>query len=122
MPKRVLVVDDDDDIRRTVQVHLKRAGYQIILARDGKEALEKARAELPDLIVMDVMMPRMTGFDALEHLKADPTTEAIPVVMLTAESRDEDLFVGWSRGVHSYLTKPFRPDEVVATVKSILDE
>jgi len=121
MARRILAVDDDDGIRRMVQVHLKRAGYTVITARDGQEAVEKARAEQPDAIVMDVMMPRMTGFEALDVLKADPQTAGIPVILLTAESRDEDLFTGWSRGVHAYLTKPFRPEELIAGVQGVLE-
>ncbi len=119
MAKRILVVDDERHIVRLVQVNLERAGYEVLTAYDGVEALEVARAELPDMVILDVMMPRMDGFETLKELRADARTKEIPVIMLTAKAQDADIFKGWSSGVDSYLTKPFNPRELLAFVNRI---
>jgi two-component system alkaline phosphatase synthesis response regulator PhoP len=121
MAKKVLVVDDEPHIVRLVEVNLQRAGYDVIKAMDGVEALEQVKAEIPDMIVLDVMMPRMDGFTVLKHLKADPQTQEIPVIMLTAKAQDADIFKGWQSGVDSYLTKPFNPMELLTFVKRIFE-
>ncbi len=123
--KTILVVDDEKHIVRLVQINLERAGYKVITAQDGKEGLQKAQQEKPDLIVLDVMMPYMDGFEVLKHLKKDPETRNIPVIMLTAKAQDADVFRGWKEGVDTYLTKPFNPMELLSFVKRIfqsLDE
>jgi two-component system, OmpR family, alkaline phosphatase synthesis response regulator PhoP len=117
--RKILVVDDERHIVRLIQVNLERAGYQVVTAFDGKEALKKVDAEKPDLVVMDVMMPYMDGFEALKNLQANPATRDIPVVMLTAKAQDADIFRGWSSGVSAYLTKPFNPLELLTFVKRI---
>ena len=125
MAKKILAVDDERAIVRLVQVNLERHGYEVVTAFDGKEALEKVASELPDLIVLDVMMPYMDGFEVLQNLKKDPQTRDIPVIMLTAKAQDADVFRGWQSGVECYLTKPFNPMELIAFVKRIfksLDE
>jgi two-component system alkaline phosphatase synthesis response regulator PhoP len=119
--KRILAVDDERHIVRLVQVNLERAGYQVISAFDGKEALKKVESEKPDLIVLDVMMPHMDGFEVLKRLKADDKTKNIPVVMLTAKAQDADVFRGWASGVDCYLTKPFNPIELLTFVKRIFE-
>lgn len=119
MAKKILVVDDERHIVRLVEVNLTRAGYDIVTAYDGIEALEKVKAEKPDMIVLDVMMPRMDGFEVLKRLQADPDTQDIPVIMLTAKAQDADIFRGWSSGVSSYLTKPFNPRELLTFVERI---
>ena len=119
MAKTILVVDDERHIVRLVQVNLERAGYEVTTAYDGVEALEAVRSELPDMIILDVMMPRMDGFEALKKLRADAQTKDIPVIMLTAKAQDADIFKGWSSGVDSYLTKPFNPRELLAFVDRI---
>ena len=121
MPKKILAVDDERHIVRLVEVNLQRAGYEVVTAYDGKEALEKVHAEKPDLVVLDVMMPYMDGFEVLKNLKADPITAEIPVIMLTAKAQDADVFRGWQSGVDCYLTKPFNPMELLAFVKRIFD-
>ena len=121
MPKKILAVDDERHIVRLVEVNLQRAGYQVVTAFDGREALEKVKAENPDLVVLDVMMPYMDGFEVLKNLKADPTTAEIPVIMLTAKAQDADVFRGWQSGVDCYLTKPFNPMELLTFVKRIFD-
>jgi DNA-binding response OmpR family regulator len=119
LPKKILAVDDEKHIVRLVQVNLERAGYQVVTAFDGVDALEKVKAEHPDMIVCDVMMPRMDGFEVLRNLKADAVTRDIPVIMLTAKAQDADVFKGWQSGVDAYLTKPFNPMELLAFVKRI---
>jgi len=122
MPKKILAVDDERHIVRLVEVNLVRAGYEVVTAYDGREALEKVKAEKPDLIVLDVMMPYMDGFEVLKTLKAEPVTAEIPVIMLTAKAQDADIFRGWQSGVDCYLTKPFNPMELLTFVKRIFDQ
>ncbi|HET6386589.1 MAG TPA: response regulator [Armatimonadota bacterium] len=119
MAKKILAVDDEKHIVRLVQVNLERAGYQVVTAFDGVEALEKVKGERPDMIVCDVMMPRMDGFEVLRNLKSDASTRDIPVIMLTAKAQDADVLRGWTSGVDCYLTKPFNPMELLSFVKRI---
>ena len=121
MPKKILAVDDERHIVRLVEVNLARAGYNVVTAFDGREALQKVESEKPDLVVLDVMMPFMDGFEVLRTLKADPKTAEIPVIMLTAKAQDADVFRGWQSGVDCYLTKPFNPMELLTFVKRIFD-
>ncbi len=119
MPKKILAVDDERHIVRLVQVNLQRAGYEVVTAFDGKEALEKIKSENPDLVVLDVMMPYMDGFEVLQTLRKDPATRELPVIMLTAKAQDADVFRGWQSGVDCYLTKPFNPMELISFVRRI---
>ncbi len=119
--KRVLVVDDERHIVRLVQVNLERQGYEVLTAYDGVECLEKAKSEQPDLIVLDVMMPRMDGFEALQRLKSDPETSHIPVIMLTARTQDRDVLQGYQYGADLYLTKPFSPMELLSLVRRVFE-
>src|SRR5579862_6075603 len=121
MPKKILAVDDERHIVRLVQVNLQRAGYEVVTAFDGKEALEKVESENPDLVVLDVMMPYMDGFEVLKTLRKDPRTRELPVIMLTAKAQDADVFRGWQSGVDCYLTKPFNPMELISFVKRIFN-
>jgi CheY-like chemotaxis protein len=113
---RVLAVDDEPAIRRLIQVHLERAGYEVLLARDAHEALAQVRARRPDLILLDVIMPGPDGFQVLEALKADPATGEIPVIMLTARSDDDHMRHGLREGADLYLAKPFDPQALRAVV------
>lgn len=119
MARRILAVDDEKHIVRLIQVNLERQGYEVLTAFDGKEALQKVEEERPDLVVLDVMMPYMDGFEVLQNLKRNPETRDIPVIMLTAKAQDADVFKGWQSGVDCYLTKPFNPMELIAFVKRI---
>jgi two-component system alkaline phosphatase synthesis response regulator PhoP len=121
VPKKILAVDDEKHIVRLVQANLDRAGYEVVTAFDGKEALQKVAEENPDLIVLDVMMPYMDGFEVLQNLRRNPSTRDIPVIMLTAKAQDADVFKGWQSGVDCYLTKPFNPMELLSFVKRIFD-
>ena len=109
MAKKILACDDEKNIVRLIQVNLERAGYNVITAFDGKEALHKVLHEHPDLVVLDVMMPYMDGFEVLQNLRRHAITRDIPVIMLTAKAQDNDVFRGWQSGVDCYLTKPFYP-------------
>lgn len=120
MPAKVLVCDDERHIVRLIQVNLERQGYTVVTAFDGKEGLEKVKSEKPNLLVLDVMMPYMDGFEVLKNLRRDPETENLPVVMLTAKAQDKDVFEGYHYGADMYLTKPFNPMELVTFVKRIL--
>ena len=119
MPKKILAVDDERHIVRLVQVNLERAGYEVVTAFDGKDALEKVASEQPDLVVLDVMMPYMDGFEVLQNLRKNQSTRDLPVIMLTAKAQDADVFRGWQSGVDCYLTKPFNPMELISFVKRI---
>jgi adenylate cyclase len=111
--RRVVVADDDPDIVDILTFNLTTAGYEVTSAADGVEALELVRASMPDLVVLDIMMPRMDGLAALAALKADEATKEIPVVMLTAKTSDTDQWAGWEAGADYYITKPFDLDELL---------
>lgn len=121
MATKILVVDDEKHIRRLVEINLKTKGYEVEMAEDGIEALEKIKANKPDLVVLDVMMPRKDGFETLQDLMADPETSDLPVIMLTAKAQDADIFKGWASGVAAYLTKPFNPKELITFVERVLE-
>lgn len=120
MAKRILAVDDEKHIVRLIQVNLERAGYEVVTANDGAQALAIVEQDPPDLIVLDWMMPQLNGYETLKKLKADPKTEHIPVVMLTAKSQDQDVLKGWQGGADCYLTKPFNPMELLTFVRRII--
>ena len=119
MAKKILAVDDERHIVRLVQINLQKAGYEVVTATNGIEALAQVAQVKPDLVVMDVMMPEMDGLEALEKMKADPEMAKIPVIMLTAKAQDADVFSGWQKGADLYLTKPFNPAELLNFVKRI---
>jgi two-component system, OmpR family, alkaline phosphatase synthesis response regulator PhoP len=121
VPRKILAVDDEKHIVRLVQVNLERQGYEVVTANDGREALQKVEEERPDLVVLDVMMPYMDGFEVLQNMRRNPATRDIPVIMLTAKAQDADVFKGWQSGVDCYLTKPFNPMELLSFVKRIFD-
>jgi len=120
MAHRVFIVDDEINIRRLVEVNLTKEGYIVEQAVDGVDALEKIKANPPDLIILDVMMPRKDGFETLKDLMSNPQTANIPVIMLTAKAQDKDIFKGWQSGVSAYLTKPFNPRELIVFTERIL--
>ena len=117
---RVLICDDDPAILRVLQVNLEVEGYETLLAHHGEEALKVAGAEHPDLIILDIMMPRMDGYETCLALKADPDTKAIPVVFLSAKAQDSDIAKGKTYEVEDYLTKPFDPDTLIEVVERVL--
>ncbi len=120
MPKTILVVDDEMQSVKLIGMLLQRRGYEIVAATLGSQGLEKARAERPDLIILDVMMPDMDGFEVCRRLRADPTTAAIPVIMFTAKTMVDDKVTGFQAGADDYLTKPVHPDELATRVEALL--
>ena len=117
---KVLVVDDEEDIRDLVGMNLKRQGFSVVLAADGIAALTVAKAELPDVIVLDLMLPGKDGIQVFKELKADPQLEKIPVIMLTAKGELNDKIQGLELGTDDYVTKPFSPKELVLRLKAVL--
>jgi two-component system phosphate regulon response regulator PhoB len=118
--ERVLVVDDEPDIAALVSFHLVKAGYRVSTASNGTDALAQARHEHPALIVLDLMLPGLSGYDVLEQLRADESTREVAVLMLTARKEEQDRIRGLSLGADDYLTKPFSPQELVLRVGAIL--
>jgi two-component system alkaline phosphatase synthesis response regulator PhoP len=118
---RILVVDDEPGIVDIARANLEGYGYIVIAAHDGEEALEKVKTEKPDLVVLDILMPEMDGWDVLEQIESDTELAGIPVIMLTARASDEDVLRGLETGAVEYMTKPFYPQDLVAAVKINLD-
>lgn len=110
--KTVLVVDDEQDILDLVRFRLEHDGYRVITASDGEAGLSLARTERPDLCVLDVMMPKLSGLEVLARLRDDPSTAAMRVILLTARGQDADVDRGFELGAHDYVTKPFSPKEL----------
>ncbi len=117
---RVLVVDDSDVIRTLIAVNLELEGFEVVQAVDGQDALEKVIDVRPDVITIDVRMPRLDGFDTVERLRADPRTSAMKIAMVTACAQADDLRRGDEVGVDAYLTKPFDPSALVRTVRDLV--
>jgi CheY-like chemotaxis protein len=119
---KILIAEDERDIRELIAFTLRFAGFEIELASNGVEAVEIAPKVVPDLILMDVRMPRMTGYQACEALKEDPVTKDIPVVFLSAKGQESEIQEGLGVGAKEYILKPFAPETLTAQVKRILKE
>jgi len=117
---KILIAEDERDIRDLVSFTLKFAGYEVVAASDGQDAYEKALAERPDLILMDVRMPRMTGYEACKKIKGEPSIKDIPIVFLSAKGQETEIRTGLEAGAEEYLLKPFAPDELIARVSELL--
>ena len=118
--KRILICDDDPAILRVLEVNLEVEGYDVLLAHHGEEAYEVAKANQPDLIILDIMMPRLDGYQTCEKLKGDDETKAIPVVFLSAKAQQSDIDKGKAFGVADYLTKPFDPTDLLDVVERLV--
>jgi len=116
----VLVADDDDDIRSLVIFRLERSGYRTVVARDGEEALALALERVPALAVLDVMMPKLDGYEVTRRLRSEDATRGMPVILLTARAQDADVARGFESGADDYIRKPFSPQELLARVQAIL--
>ncbi len=119
-PTLVLVADDNDDILALVTFRLERAGYAVIQARDGQEALRLAVEHRPSLAILDLMMPRLDGYEVTRGIRADPAIADMPVVLLTARSQEADVARGFEVGADDYIRKPFSPQELVSRISAIL--
>lgn len=117
---KILIAEDERDIRDLVAFTLRFAGYEVIPASNGEEAVNLVPKEKPDLILMDVRMPRMTGYDACRILKADPEMKDIPIVFLSAKGQESEIQTGMDVGAEEYMLKPFAPDQLTERVKAIL--
>ena len=120
MSEKILVVDDEKDLVDLVVYNLEKAGYRTLRAHDGEVAVRKALTEGADVVVLDVMLPLLDGWEVLKRLRADPKTAKLPVLMLTARGEETDKVLGLELGADDYLTKPFSPRELVARVKALL--
>ena len=119
---KILVVDDEIYIVHILDFSLGMEGYSVVTALDGEQALEKARSEKPDLIVLDIMMPKLDGYETCKRLKAEDATKAIPVILLSAKGRNVDQKVGFEVGADDYITKPFSPRKLVERINAILGQ
>jgi DNA-binding response OmpR family regulator len=117
---KVLVVDDEEYIQHILNFSFGAEGYEVITAADGEEAVKKARHEKPDIIVLDIMMPKMDGYEACKKLKTDPQTKGIPVILLTAKGRDIDRKLGSEAGADDYVVKPFSPGRLIERVEGMI--
>ena len=116
----ILVIDDEPDLLELVEFNLKKDGYEVIVAKNGQSGLEIAQKHVPDLIILDLMMPGLDGLEVCRQLRSDSRTRQIPMIMLTAKSAEADRIVGLELGADDYVTKPFSPRELVARVRALL--
>jgi two-component system alkaline phosphatase synthesis response regulator PhoP len=117
---KILVVDDEVNITQILEFSIGAEGYEVVTAANGEEAIDKARREQPDLIILDVMMPKIDGYEACRILKANPLTKSIPVVLLTAKGRDIDKRLGYEVGATDYIIKPFSPSKLIDRIHQLL--
>ena len=120
--KKILVVDDEIGLSKVVEIRLRAAGYDVVLAYDGQEGLEKAKTENPDLMILDLMLPKMDGFKVCGLLKSDARYKKIPIIIYTARVQDSDQQLGTEVGADAYITKPFDPQVLLGKVKELLAE
>lgn len=116
----ILVADDDEVVRELIVFRMEMSGYEVLQARDGEEAVRMAQERVPDLIVCDVMMPRMNGFETAAALRAKPETSQVPILLLTAKSMEADVARGFAAGATDYIKKPFSPQELSAKISALL--
>jgi len=119
---KILVVDDEIYIVHILDFSLGMEGYEVVTALDGEQALEKAHAEHPDLIVLDIMMPKLDGYETCKRLKSDASTRGIPVILLSAKGRNVDQKAGFEVGADDYITKPFSPRKLVERINALLGQ
>lgn len=119
---KILIAEDERDIRDLIVFTLQFSGYQVVAASNGEEAVNLARQETPDLILMDVRMPRMTGYEACTAMKADPNLKDVPVIFLSAKGQDSEIQAGIQAGAVEYLLKPFAPDQLTSRIQAVLQK
>jgi two-component system, OmpR family, alkaline phosphatase synthesis response regulator PhoP len=120
MAQRILIVDDEPSIVVPLEFLLKREGYEVAVAEDGRAALDALDRRAPDLVILDVMLPKMSGFDVCRHIRADPRWPGLKILMLTAKGRDSEMQRGLELGADAYVTKPFSTRELVARIRALL--
>lgn len=120
MAYKILVVDDEPTIVRLMEFILARQGYEMLVAVNGEEALDQIRSHAPDLVLLDIMMPRIDGYEVARQVRADPATTALPIIMLSAKAQEDDIRKGVDIGVDEYITKPFSPEHLVHVVADYL--
>ena len=120
--KRILIVDDEKDIVESIQFKLEFEGFECLVAYDGEDALIKAKRENPDLILLDIMLPKINGYKVCRLLKFDEKYKHIPIIMLTAKAQESDKLLGKETGADEYVCKPFRMDELVGMIRKYLNE
>jgi len=120
MTKKVLIVDDEPNISISVEFLMRREGFEVLVAHDGEEGLERIRADRPDLVVLDVMMPKLDGFEVCKAVRADPALAGVRILMLTAKGRAAEIAKGFALGADAYIPKPFSTRDLVAKVKELL--
>jgi two-component system alkaline phosphatase synthesis response regulator PhoP len=121
MATKILIADDEPNIVISLEFLLKREGYEVIVAHDGAQALERIRSERPDMAILDVMMPRRNGFEVCQDLRQDPEFKDLRIMMLTAKGRDTEVSKGLALGADVYMTKPFATRELIAKVKALIE-
>ncbi len=119
---KILIAEDERDIRDLIAFTLQFAGHEVITTSNGEEALQTVRAQKPQLVLLDVRMPKMTGYEVCKELKADPATQSIPVVFLSAKGQESEIRNGLEAGAEQYLLKPFSPDQLIEQVNKILSK
>ena len=122
MDKKVLIADDEQNIVISLEFLMKREGYQVEVANDGEEAVRRIRASRPDLVLLDVMMPKKSGFEVCQEIRSDPEMAGVRILMLTAKGRDTDVAKGLALGADAYMTKPFSTRELVDKVRNLLEQ
>lgn len=120
MTKKILIADDEVNIVISLEFLMKREGFEVVIASDGEEAIAKIREEKPDLVLLDVMMPRKTGFEVCQEVRSNPELQDLKILMLTAKGRDTEVAKGMALGADEYMTKPFSTHELVERVKGLL--
>jgi two-component system phosphate regulon response regulator PhoB len=118
--QKILVVEDEPDLLEVLEYNLTREGFRVLTARDGEAGLKQARAELPDALILDLMLPGMDGLEICRRLRADDVTRVLPIVMVTAKGEEADVVVGLGIGADDYVAKPFSPRELIARLRAVL--
>ena len=121
MNKKILIADDEQNIVISLEFLMKLEGFEVAIANDGEEAVQRIRADQPDLVLLDVMMPKKSGFEVCQEIKADPALASVRILMLTAKGRDTEVAKGLALGADAYMTKPFSTKELVEKVRSLLE-
>jgi DNA-binding response OmpR family regulator len=122
MSRKILIVDDEEVIRKFLRIHLTKLGYEVKEAADGEQAVEQLKGDDFDLLICDILMPKKNGWEVIKEVKADPKTENIPVIVLTAKNEDTDMFKGYDMGVNYYMTKPFTKAQLLYGLRLMFQE